>query len=59
MTALNHFSYNMSVNDFSDVRFVQLFAGGLVSYLCYLCLFVHSGVQHVLNVYMSNMEGVL
>ena len=26
----------------------QLFVGGLMSYLCYLCLFVYSGVQHIL-----------
>ena len=28
--------------------YLQLFVLGLVSYLCYLCLFVHSGVQHIL-----------
>jgi len=26
----------------------KLFVGGLVSYLRYLCLFAHSGVQHIL-----------
>jgi len=26
----------------------QLFVGGLMSYLHYLCLFAHSGVQHIL-----------
>jgi hypothetical protein len=30
------------MNDF------QLFVGGLMSYLCYLYLFAHSGVQHIL-----------
>jgi hypothetical protein len=30
-----------------------------MSYLCYLCLFAHSGLQHVLTVYMINMAGVL
>jgi hypothetical protein len=25
-----------------------LFVGGLMSYLCYLCLFAHSGIQHIL-----------
>jgi hypothetical protein len=25
-----------------------LFVGGLMSYLCYLCLFSYSGVQHIL-----------
>ena len=53
MTALNHFSYNMSANDFHDVRFVQLFVRMLMSYLCYLCLFVYSGVHHVLTAYHS------
>ena len=32
-----------------SVRFyLQLFVGGLMSYLLYLCLFVHSGVHHIL-----------
>ena len=31
-----------------SVRFyLQLFAGGPMSYLRYLCFFVHSGVQHI------------
>jgi hypothetical protein len=29
----------------NDVRFV----GGLMSYLCYLCLFAYSGAQHILR----------
>ena len=28
--------------------YLQLFVGGLMSYLRYLCLFAHSGVQHIL-----------
>ena len=28
--------------------YLQLFLGGRMSYLCYLCLFSHSGVQHIL-----------
>ena len=28
--------------------YLQLFVGGLMSYLRYLCLFVYSGVQHIL-----------
>ena len=28
--------------------YLQLFQGGIMSYLRYLCLFVHSGVQHIL-----------
>jgi hypothetical protein len=29
--------------------YLQLFVGDLMSYLCYLCLLVHSGIQHVLT----------
>jgi hypothetical protein len=33
----------------NDVRLeLQLFVGGLMSYLRYLCLFVYSGVQYIL-----------
>ena len=28
--------------------YIQLFVGGLISYLSYLCLFAYSGVQHIL-----------
>jgi len=28
--------------------YLQLFVGWLMSYLRYLCLFAHSGVQHIL-----------
>jgi hypothetical protein len=28
--------------------YLQLFVGGLMSYLCYLCLLAYSGVQHIL-----------
>ena len=28
--------------------YLQLFVGGLISYLRYLCLLAHSGVQHIL-----------
>ena len=32
-----------------SVRFyLQLFVGGLMTYLLYLCLFAYSGVQHIL-----------
>ena len=30
------------------VFYLQLFVGGCMSYLNYLCLFAHSGVQHIL-----------
>jgi len=34
---------------FCSVRlYLKLFVGELVSYLHYLCLFVYSGVQHIL-----------
>jgi len=32
----------------NNVLFVQLFVGGRMSYLRYLCLFAYSDVQHVL-----------
>ena len=37
----------------NDVRFgfyPQLFVGVLISYLCYMCLFVNSGVNYVLTI---------
>ena len=33
---------------FSVRLYLQLFVGGLMSYLCYLCLVAHSGVQPIL-----------
>jgi len=33
---------------YNDVRFIQLFVGGLMSYLRYLYFFAYSGVQHIL-----------
>ena len=33
---------------FHIILYLQLFVGGLLSYLHYLCLFVHSGGQHIL-----------
>ena len=41
----------------NDVRLVftpQLFIGGLMSYLRYLCLFAHSGVQRILCCVVSH-----
>ena len=35
-------------NDVQFVLYLQLFVVGLMSYLPYLCLFAHSGVQHIL-----------
>ena len=29
--------------------YLQMFVGGLMSYLRYLCLFAHSGVKHILS----------
>jgi hypothetical protein len=34
----------------TDKPFLQLFVGGFMSYLHYLCLFVDSGVQHILTI---------
>jgi hypothetical protein len=41
--------------------YLQLFVGGLMSYLRYLCLFVHSGIQHILCcvfVFAFNTDGI-
>ena len=32
--------------------YLQLFAEGLMSYLRYVCLFAHSGVQHILCLFL-------
>jgi hypothetical protein len=37
----------------------MLFVGGLMSYLCYLCLYAHSGVQHVLGCVFVFLDFVL
>ena len=43
-------SVTMSAYKRCSVRlYLQLFVGGLMSYLRYLCLFQHSGVQHILS----------
>jgi hypothetical protein len=49
--------YIFSIKGFSVCSYLLLFVGGLMSYLCYLYLFVHSGIQHVLT--MSSIAGVL
>ena len=42
-------SFRNSASKRSSVRlYLQLFVGGLMSYLRYLCLFTHNGVQHIL-----------
>ena len=38
----------MSYLRYSVRLYLQLFVGGLMSYLRYLCLFANSGVQHIL-----------
>ena len=41
--------YNSGYVHACSVRlYLQLFVGGPISYLLYLCLFAHSGVQHIL-----------
>ena len=43
------FSVTISAKKLCSVRlYLQLFVGGLMFYLSYLCLFAHSGVQHIL-----------
>ena len=38
----------MSIAISDEPLYLQLFVRGLMSYLCYLCLFAYSGVQHIL-----------
>jgi len=40
--------YDFRIKRCSVRLYLQLFVGGLMSYLCYLCLFAYSGVQHIL-----------
>jgi hypothetical protein len=42
---------SVTISHINVVRFLlstQLFIGGLISYLCYMCLFADSGVHHIL-----------
>ena len=56
-TAFNEYNVNLSFMhnyDFHIKRcsvplYLQLFVGGLMFYLCNLCLFTYSGVQHILH----------
>ena len=49
--------YVYSIKRFLVHSYPPFFVGGLISYVCYLCLFVSSDIQHVLT--MSCMAGVL
>ena len=49
--------YVFRIKRFAIHSYPQLFVGGFMSYLCYLCFFVHSGIQHVLT--MSSMADIL
>ena len=40
-------SYDFRIKLCSVRLYLQLFVEGLMSYLCYLCLFAYSGVQHI------------
>jgi hypothetical protein len=40
--------YDFHIKRCSIPLFVQLFVGGLMSYLRYLCVFAYSGVHHIL-----------
>jgi hypothetical protein len=42
------YDFYIKKNDARFVHYLQLFVGELMSYLRYLCLFVYSGVQHIL-----------
>ena len=41
--------YSFHIKRCSVLLCLQLFVGGLMSYLCYLCLFANSGIQHILS----------
>jgi hypothetical protein len=41
--------YDFRIKRCSVHLYLQLFVGGFRSYLRYLCLFVHSGVEHILS----------
>ena len=41
-------NYHPRINRCSIRLYLQLFVGGLMFYLRYLCLFAYSGVQHIL-----------
>ena len=43
------FGYHFRIKRCSVRLYLRLFVGGLMSYLRYLCLFAHSGVQHILR----------
>ena len=40
--------YDIRIKRCSVRLYLKLFVGGLMSYLCYLCLLAYSGVQHIL-----------
>ena len=40
--------YNFRIKQLSVRLYLQLFVGGCMSYLCYLCLLAYTGVQHML-----------
>jgi hypothetical protein len=40
--------YDFRIQTMLGCRNLQLFVWGLMSYLCYLCLFTYSDVQHIL-----------
>jgi hypothetical protein len=47
-----HVRYDSHIKRCSVRLYLQLFEGGLMSYLHYLCLFTHSGVQHILRSFL-------
>jgi hypothetical protein len=44
----SEFHYDYCIKRCSVRLHLQLFVGGLICYLHYLCLFAYSGVQHIL-----------
>jgi hypothetical protein len=44
--------YDLRIKRCSVLLYLQLFVGGLMSYLRYLCLFAYSGVTHILGFFV-------
>jgi hypothetical protein len=44
--------YDFRIKLFPVRLYIQLFVGELISYLRYLCLFVHSGVQYIYRIFV-------
>jgi len=48
-STLSTLRYDIRLKRCSVRLYLQLFEGGLMSYLRYMCLVAHSGIQHILR----------